>query len=47
MFLEGHCFYNSNGMGSFEVDTKKFDLNVCILGTSPKHRVNVRVIHIG
>jgi hypothetical protein len=34
MFLEGHRFYTSYGMGSFEVDTKKFDLNVCILGMS-------------
>ena len=44
MFIKGNHFYTSKGMGSFEVDVKKFDINACILGMSPKHRVKVRVI---
>ena len=47
IFLEGHHFNTSNGMGSFEVDTKKLDVNAFILGTSAKHRVKVHVIRIG
>ena len=39
IFLEGHHFNTSNGMGSFVVDTKKLDINVFILGMSAKHRV--------
>jgi hypothetical protein len=46
-FLEGHHFNTSKGMGSFEVDTKKLDVNAFILGTSAKHRVKVHVIRIG
>jgi hypothetical protein len=44
IFLKGHHFNTSNGTGSFEVDTKKLDVNACILGTSAKHRVKVHVI---
>ena len=47
MFIEGHHFYTSKGMGSFEVDTKKLDINACILGVSAKHRVKDHVIQIG
>ena len=47
MFLEGHHFYSSKSTGSFEVDTKKLDINACILGVSTKHRVKVHVIQIG
>ena len=32
---------------SFEVATKKIDLNAFILGSTPKHRVKVHVIRIG
>jgi hypothetical protein len=32
MFLEGHHFYTTNGMGSFEVDAKKLDFDAFILG---------------
>ena len=41
MFLEGHHLYTSKGTGSFEVDTKKLDINACILEKSAKHRVKV------
>jgi hypothetical protein len=47
MFLEGHHFYTSKGTGSFEVDTKKLDINACILGVSTKHRMKVHVLRIG
>ena len=47
MFLDGHHFCTSNGMGSFEVDMKKLDINACILGVPAKHRVKVHVIRIG
>jgi len=47
MFLKGHHFYTSKGTGSFEVDTKKLDINACILGVSAIHRVKVHVIQIG
>jgi hypothetical protein len=47
MFIEGHHFYTSKGTGSFEVDTKKLDINACILGVSAKHRAKVHVIRIG
>ena len=43
----GAPLYTSKGTGSFEVDTKKLDINACILGVSAKHRVNVHVIQIG
>jgi len=46
MFIEGHHFYTSKGTGSFEVNTKKLDINACILGVSAKHRVKVHVIPI-
>jgi hypothetical protein len=47
MFIKGCHFYTSKGMGSFEVDTKKLDINACILGVSAKHRVKDHVIQIG
>ena len=47
MFLDGHHFCSSNGIGSFEVDTKRLDFDAFILGTSAKHRVRVHVIRIG
>jgi hypothetical protein len=47
MFLYGHRCYKLDGTaGSFEVVTKKIDLNACILGTAPNHRVKVHVIRI-
>jgi hypothetical protein len=47
IFLEGHHFHTSNGTGSFEMDTKKLDINACILGGSAKHRVKVHIIQFG
>jgi hypothetical protein len=47
MFIEGHHFYTSKDTGSLEVDTKKLDINACILGLSAKHRVKVHVIRNG
>ena len=47
MSLGGHHIYTSKGTGSFEVDTKKLDINACILGVFSKHRVKVHVIRIG
>jgi hypothetical protein len=34
-------------MGTVEIDIKKLDLNACINGVSPKHRVNSHFIWIG
>jgi hypothetical protein len=47
LFLKGHQFATTNCMGTVEVDTKKLDLNDCINGVSPKHRVQVYFIRIG
>jgi len=47
MFIEGHHFYTSKGTGSLQMDTKKLDINACILEVSAKHRVKVHVIQIG
>ena len=49
MFLDGHrCCESADGtVVSFEVATKKIDLNAFILGSAPKHRVTVHVIRIG
>jgi hypothetical protein len=47
LFLEGHQFTTTNCMGTVEVDTKKLDLNACIIGVSPKHREQVYFIRIG
>ena len=49
MFLNGHrCCESADGaVVSFEVATKKIDLNAFILGLTPKHRVKVHVIRIG
>ena len=45
--LEGHRFTTTNCMGTFEVDLKKLDLNTCINGMSPKHRLKNHFIGIG
>ena len=47
LFLEGHRFTTTNFMGMFEVDLKKLDLNACINGVSPKHRLKNHFIRIG
>jgi hypothetical protein len=47
LFLEGHRFSTTNCTGSFEVDSKKLDLNAFINGESPKHREQVYFIRIG
>ena len=47
LFLKGHRFATTNCMGTVEIDTKKFDLNACINGVSPKHREQVYFIWIG
>ena len=47
LFLEGHQFATTNCMGRVEVDTKKLDLNACINGVSPKHRLKNHFIRIG
>ena len=47
MFIKGHHFYTSKSTGSFEMDTKKLDINSRILERSAKHRVRVHVIQIG
>jgi hypothetical protein len=46
IFFVGCCFYKSDGTGSFEVVSKKFDLDACILGTTPKHKMKVHVFAI-
>jgi hypothetical protein len=43
----GHRFVTTNCTGMFEVDEKKFDINNCINGMSPKYRVNSHFIWIG
>ena len=47
LFLEGHRFTTTNCIGTFEVDLKKLDLNACINGVSPKHRLKNHFIRIG
>jgi hypothetical protein len=47
LFLEGHRFTTTNCTGTFEVDVKKLDLNACINGVSPKHRLKSYFIWIG
>ena len=47
LFLEGHRFTTTNCMGMFEIDLKKLDLNACINGVSPKHRLKNHFIRIG
>ena len=40
LFVEGHRFrMTTNCTGTFEVDAKKLDINACINGVSPKHRL--------
>ncbi len=46
-FLSGHWFTSSNDSLTFEVDTKKMDLNACINGVSAEHRVKFHFIRIG
>jgi hypothetical protein len=46
LFLKGHQFSTINCPGTFEVDTKKLDLNAFIHGLSPKHREQVYFIRI-
>ncbi len=47
MFIKGHHVYTSKSTSSFQMDTKKLDINACILEVSAKHRVKVHVIQIG
>jgi hypothetical protein len=49
LFVEGHRFKfkTTNCMGMFEIDAKKLDLNACISGVSPKHRLKNHFILIG
>jgi hypothetical protein len=47
MLLMVHYFYKSDGMDSFEVVTKKFDINACILEIAPRNRVEDHGIRIG
>jgi hypothetical protein len=47
LFLEGHRFTTTNFMGMFDIDLKKLDLNACINGVSPKHRLKNHIIRIG
>jgi len=48
LFVEGHQFKTTtNCMGTFEVDANKFDLNECINGVSPKHRLKNHFTQIG
>ena len=44
-FIEGHRFNTSNGMGTFEVDTKKLDLHAFINGT-PKQKLVRMPLHL-
>ena len=46
-FLEGHQFTTSNGMGTFEVDTKKLDLKAFINGTPKICKEQCHFIQIG
>jgi hypothetical protein len=46
-FIEGHHFMTINCAGTFEVDTKKVNLNAFIQGESPKHMENMYFIWIG
>ena len=47
VFLEGHHFTTIKCDGTFEVDTKKVDLNAFIHGESPKLRESVYFVRIG
>ncbi len=40
-------FRTTNCTGTFEVNAKKLDLNACIHGVSPKHRLKSHFIRIG
>ena len=49
-FFEPAIFFLNaapSGTGTFEVDAKKLDLNVCIHRVSPKHRLKSHFIWIG
>ena len=47
LFVEGYQFKTTNYTGTSEVDAKKLDLNACIQGVSPKHRLKSHFIRIG
>ena len=47
VFLEGYLFSTINCDGTFEVDTKKMDIDAFIQGESAKHRERVYFIRIG
>jgi hypothetical protein len=47
VFLEGYLFSTINCDGTFEVDTKKMDIDAFIQGESPKKRKDITFIWIG
>ena len=47
VFLEGYLFSTINCDGTFEVDTKKMDIDAFIQGESPKKRKDITFIRIG
>jgi hypothetical protein len=47
LFLEGHWFTTINCDGTFEVDTKKLDLNAFIEGTPKINRERLYFLWIG
>jgi hypothetical protein len=47
IFLEGYLFSTINCNGTFEVDTKKMDIDAFIQGESPKKRKDITFIRIG
>ena len=47
VFLEGYLFSTINCDGTFEVDTKKMDIDALIRGEPPKKRKDIAFIRIG
>jgi hypothetical protein len=47
VFLEGHLFTAINDDGTFEIDTKKMDIDAFIQGESSKKRKDITIIRIG
>ena len=47
VFLEGHLFTTINCDGTFEVDTKKMNIDAFIQGESPNKRKVIIFIRIG
>ena len=47
VFLEGNLFSTINCDGTFEVDTKKMDIDALIQGEPPKKRKDIAFIRIG